>query len=233
MKVGYIRVSTEEQNTARQEVLMEQLGVDRIYIDKISGKSKERPQLKEMLGFVRMGDTVIVESISRFARNTRDLLELIDLLTEKGVEFVSRKESIDTTTPAGKFMLTVFAAVAELERGYILERQREGIAMGTVYRLINSIIIPNIQYGRLIVAINQADMAMSGRHWDKAENAPDPILAEFLREKAVSVKNRIREATGVNVPMPVCYSAEKDYNITSFLDLIVDSIPSERRPLAA
>lgn len=105
--------------------------------------------------------------------------------------------------------------------------------MGTVYRLINSIIIPNIQYGRLIVAINQADMAMSGRHWDKAENAPDPVLTEFLREKAVSVKNRIREATGVNVPMPVCYSAEKDYNITSFLDLIVDSIPSERRPLAA
>lgn len=128
MKVGYIRVSTEEQNTARQEVLMEQLGVEKIYIDKMSGKSKERPQLKEMLGFVRMGDTVIVESISRFARNTRDLLELIDLLTEKGVEFVSRKESIDTTTPAGKFMLTVFVAVAELERGYILDRQKEGIA---------------------------------------------------------------------------------------------------------
>jgi DNA invertase Pin-like site-specific DNA recombinase len=129
MKVGYIRVSTEEQNTARQEVLMETLGVDRIYIDKMSGKSAERPQLKAMLGFVRNGDTVIVESISRFARNTRDLLELVDLLTEKGVEFISKKESIDTTTPAGKFMLTVFAAVAELERGYILDRQREGITI--------------------------------------------------------------------------------------------------------
>ena len=129
MKVGYIRVSTEEQNTARQEVLMEQLGVDRIYIDKISGKSRERPQLKEMLGFVRMGDTVIVESISRFAINTKDLLELIDLLTEKGVEFVSRKESIDTTTPAGKFMLTVFAAVAELERGYILTVSVRGLLL--------------------------------------------------------------------------------------------------------
>ena len=129
MKVGYIRVSTEEQNTARQEVLMEQLEVEKIYIDKLSGKSKDRPQLKAMLGFVRTGDTVIVESISRFARNTRDLLELIDLLTEKGVEFISKKESIDTATPAGKFMLTVFAAVAELERGYILDRQREGIAI--------------------------------------------------------------------------------------------------------
>ena len=75
------------------------------------------------------GDTVIVESISRFARNTRDLLDLVERLTEKQVEFVSHKEAIDTTTPTGKFMLTVFAAVAELEREYILQRQREGIAI--------------------------------------------------------------------------------------------------------
>lgn len=129
MRVGYIRVSTAEQNTARQEVLMERLEVDKIYIDRMSGKSKDRPQLKDMLTFVRVGDTVIVESISRFARNTRDLLELVDALTEKGVEFISKKENIDTTTPAGKFMLTVFAAVAELERGYILDRQKEGIAI--------------------------------------------------------------------------------------------------------
>lgn len=129
MKVGYVRVSTAEQNTARQEVLMEQLGAEKMYIDKMSGKTTDRPQLKSMLNFVRTGDVVIVESISRFARNTRDLLELVDILTEKGVEFVSKKESIDTTTPAGKFMLTVFAAVAELERGYILDRQREGIAI--------------------------------------------------------------------------------------------------------
>lgn len=129
MKVGYVRVSTAEQNTARQEVLMEQLGAEKMYIDKMSGKTTDRPQLKSMLSFVRTGDVVIFESISRFARNTRDLLELVDILTEKGVEFVSKKESIDTTTPAGKFMLTVFAAVAELERGYILDRQREGIAI--------------------------------------------------------------------------------------------------------
>lgn len=129
MRVGYIRVSTAEQNTARQEVLMERMEVDKIYIDRMSGKSKDRPQLKDMLTFVRVGDTVIVESISRFARNTRDLLELVDALTEKGVEFISKKENIDTTTPAGKFMLTVFAAVAELERGYILDRQKEGIAI--------------------------------------------------------------------------------------------------------
>ena len=129
MKIGYIRVSTQEQNTIRQEAMMKILGVDEIYIDRMSGKNTERPELKRMLSFVRQGDTVIVESISRFARNTRDLLELVEQLTAKGVEFVSQKEAIDTTTPTGKFMLTVFGAVAELEREYILQRQREGIAI--------------------------------------------------------------------------------------------------------
>ena len=129
MKIGYIRVSTQEQNTMRQEVLMQELGVDEVYIDRLSGKNTDRPELKKMMDYVRKGDTVIVESISRFARNTRDLLVLIEKLTEKGVEFVSRKEAIDTTTPTGKFMLTVFGAVAELEREYILQRQREGIAI--------------------------------------------------------------------------------------------------------
>ena len=129
MKIGYIRVSTQEQNTMRQEVLMEALGVDEVYIDHMSGKNTNRPELQKMMEYVRRGDTVIVESISRFARNTRDLLELVERLTAKGVEFVSKKEAIDTTSPTGKFMLTVFGAVAELEREYILQRQREGIAI--------------------------------------------------------------------------------------------------------
>ena len=129
MKIGYIRVSTQEQNTIRQEVLMKSLGVDEIYIDRMSGKNANRSELQKMMEYVRKGDTVIVESISRFARNTRDLLELVEKLTTKGVEFVSKKEAIDTTTPTGKFMLTVFGAVAELEREYILQRQREGIAI--------------------------------------------------------------------------------------------------------
>ena len=127
MKIGYIRISSADQNTARQEVLMQELGVDQIFIDRTSGKNIDRPELKRMMTFVRQGDTVIVESISRFARNTRDLLELVEQLTRKGVEFVSKKEAIDTTTPSGKFMLTIFGAVAELERDYILQRQREGI----------------------------------------------------------------------------------------------------------
>ena len=129
LKIGYIRVSTAEQNSARQEVLMNEHGVDQVFIDRMSGKSTDRPELRRMMTFVREGDTVIVESISRFARNTRDLLELVEQLTAKQVEFVSKKEAIDTSTPTGKFMLTVFGAVAELEREYILQRQKEGIAI--------------------------------------------------------------------------------------------------------
>lgn len=127
MKIGYVRVSTQEQNTIRQELLMQELGVEKIYIDKASGKDTARPQLQEMMNFVREGDTVIVSEISRFARNTKDLLELVDDLNKKNVVFESQKEKIDTSTPTGQFMLTIFGAVAQLERDYIRQRQREGI----------------------------------------------------------------------------------------------------------
>ena len=129
MRVGYVRCSTLEQNEARQLVMMEEQKTEKLFIDKASGKNTDRQEFKAMMAFVRSGDIVIVESISRIARNTRDLLSIIEELTNKGVEFVSLKENIDTTTPTGRFMLTVFGALAELERENILERQREGIAI--------------------------------------------------------------------------------------------------------
>lgn len=127
MRVGYIRVSTEEQKIDRQEVMMKKLGVEKLFIDKLSGKNTHRPELQRLLDFVREGDVVVVESISRMARNTRDLLNITHMLDEKGVGFVSLKEQFDTTTVSGKFVLVIFAAIAELERGNILQRQREGI----------------------------------------------------------------------------------------------------------
>jgi len=127
LKIGYIRVSTNEQKTERQETALNALDVEKIFIDKASGKNMERPELKKMMEYVREGDTIIVESISRFARSTKDLLELIENLTKKSVDFISQKEAIDTTTSSGRFMFTIFAAVAELEREYLRDRQREGI----------------------------------------------------------------------------------------------------------
>ena len=127
MKIGYVRVSTKEQNTARQDVLMEQLGVEKVFIDKCSGKDAKRPELQAMLEFMREGDMVVVESFSRLARNTRDLLEITDKMSNRGVEFMSQKEQIDTKTPAGKAMLTILGAISQLERDYLRERQQEGI----------------------------------------------------------------------------------------------------------
>jgi DNA invertase Pin-like site-specific DNA recombinase len=127
MNVGYIRVSTEEQNTVRQEVLMKDLGVEKVFIEKISGANRERKQLKAMLDFVREGDTVIVESMSRLSRSALDFLNIANELKEKKVVLVSKKENIDTETAQGKFMLTVFAGLAELERESLKQRQLEGI----------------------------------------------------------------------------------------------------------
>lgn len=131
MLLGYVRVSTEEQNEERQVRALIEKGVetDYLFIDKKSGKNTDREQLNALLSFCRKGDTVITESFSRIARNTNDLLTIVEKLKSKGVEFISLKESIDTSTPQGKFMLTVFGAMAELERANILERQREGIAI--------------------------------------------------------------------------------------------------------
>lgn len=123
----YVRVSTKEQETARQEELAERYKIDKIFTDKQSGKNTDRPQFKAMMAYVREGDTVYVESISRLSRSIRDLLKTVDELTEKKVHFVSTKENIDTSTPQGKFMLSIFGALAELEREQMLQRQREGI----------------------------------------------------------------------------------------------------------
>lgn len=127
MNIGYARVSTASQNTQRQTNAFDNLGIEKMFIEKASGKNAEREQLKLMLQFIREGDVVIVESISRIARNTKDLLTIIETIRARGAEFVSLKEAIDTSNPQGKFMMTVFGALAELERECILQRTREGI----------------------------------------------------------------------------------------------------------
>lgn len=124
-RIGYVRVSTAEQNTARQEALLKDC--DRLYIEKKSGKDTDRPELMKLLAYIREGDTVVVESYSRLARSTRDLLSLLDQLSHKGVAFVSLKEQIDTGTPQGKLIMTIFAGLSEFEREQTLQRQREGI----------------------------------------------------------------------------------------------------------
>lgn len=129
MNVAYCRVSTEEQSLERQTVAMQELGIEKMFTEKVSGKDTNRPELQKMLEFVREGDVVYIESYSRLARSLRDLLNIIDMLAGKGVKLVSLKENIDTTTPNGKLIFAVYGGMYEFERECMLVRQREGIAI--------------------------------------------------------------------------------------------------------
>jgi len=128
-KVGYIRVSSIEQNTESQKSLLGNVGMDKVFEEKLSGKNTARPQLQMMLDYVREGDTVYVKDLSRLARNTKDLLDIVEYLNNKGVGLFSIKENIDTTSNFGKLMITFLAAIYEFERANLLERQRDGIAV--------------------------------------------------------------------------------------------------------
>ena len=180
----YCRVSTFEQHEDRQIDMANELGVMRenIFLDKQSGKNIARPALQQLMSIVRQGDTVIVESVSRFARNTRDLLELIDKLAVKGVEFVSQKEHIDTTTPTGKFMLTVFGAVAELERGYILQRQAEGIAAAKRR---------GVSFGRPLKTLPE-NFAVLVKEWEQGKLTATQVIKQSGLSRATFYR-RIRE----------------------------------------
>lgn len=129
MNIAYVRVSTVEQNEGRQIEALKARNIDRWFTEKVSAKDTNRPKLKELLEFAREGDTIFIHDFSRLARSTKDLLDIVELLNEKGVHLVSNKENIDTSTATGKLMLTMIGAIAEFERTNLLERQREGIAL--------------------------------------------------------------------------------------------------------
>lgn len=129
MRLAYVRVSTVEQNEARQLEGLKKYDIEKWFTEKVSAKDTNRPELQAILEFARERDTIYIHDFSRIARSTRDLLDIVEKLNLKGVHLVSNKESIDTSTPTGKLMLTMIAAINEFERTNLLERQREGIAI--------------------------------------------------------------------------------------------------------
>ena len=183
MKVGYVRCSTAEQNEARQMKMMEEHNIEKVFVDKASGKNMERENFKAMMAFIREGDSVTVESISRIARSTRDLLSIVATFSEKGVEFISLKENLDTTTPQGRFMLTVFAALAELERESILERQREGIEIAKA---------EGKYLGRKPIAINEAKFRSVCARWRNGEITATAAMRE-VNLKPNTFYRRVKE----------------------------------------
>lgn len=129
MKVAYVRVSTVEQNEDRQLKGLENIGIEKWYVEKVSGKNRNRPEFQKMMSEVKEGDIVYVHALSRLARNARDLLNIQYELQEKGVDLVSNKESIDTTTPVGRAFFGMLAVMNQFEREVMLERQAEAIAV--------------------------------------------------------------------------------------------------------
>jgi DNA invertase Pin-like site-specific DNA recombinase len=124
---GYARVSTEQQNLDRQLNMLQKYGVDFIYNEKMTGTKRNRPELEKLLERLTEGDTVVVESLSRLGRSTKDLIWLMETFNSKGVNLVSLKESIDTTTSTGKLLFTLMSAIAQFERDVIADRTREGL----------------------------------------------------------------------------------------------------------
>ena len=127
MKIGYARVSTQDQNLDRQLDNLRAAGCERIFNEKMTGTKSDRPELKTMLLTLRSGDVLVIDSFSRLSRSTKDLLDLVDKLTEMGVHLVSLKENLDTTTATGKMMLTMLSALSQFERDLIAERTIDGL----------------------------------------------------------------------------------------------------------
>ena len=128
-KLAYIRVSTIEQSDARQKEALKNYEIDKFFIEQASAKDTNRAQLQAMLEYVREDDTIFIKDFSRLARSTKDLLDIAEVLNQKGVKLVSLKENLDSTTPTGKLMLTMIGAIYEFERTNLLERQKEGIVL--------------------------------------------------------------------------------------------------------
>lgn len=127
MKIGYARVSTQEQNLDRQIDGLKAKGCEKIFQEKMTGTRADRPEYKRMLETLREGDTLIVDSFSRLSRSTKDLLDVVDQLNKQGINLVSIKEQLDTTTATGKMMLTMLSALSQFERDLIAERTADGL----------------------------------------------------------------------------------------------------------
>lgn len=184
--IAYVRVSTIEQNEARQKEALESYQIDKWFIEKASGKDTKRPKLQEMLEYIREDDVVYVQEFSRLGRSTADLLAIVQRIEDVGAKFVSLKENFDTKTPAGKLQMTMMAAIAEFERAMILERQREGIAIAKragKYKGRKPVSVPNIgeYYDKYMT--RQANKVQIAKELSISRNTLDKLFQEYVQSK--------------------------------------------------
>ena len=164
---------------------------------------------KELNQYLRFWDTPgFGDSVEKDKKYAKDLIKLLN----------------ESWTDNGR---TIYGAIDMV----IVILDGSGRDMGTTYKILNEVVLPNFPSDRILMAINQADAAKSPKHWNNQKNEPDEVLKSFLEEKAISVKRRIEEATGTRVCKPVYYSAEKEYNVEKLLDMIIDNMPTSRRKI--
>ena len=190
--VAYVRVSTEEQNEARQKEALAAHGIDKWFEEKASGKNTDRPEFQKMLDWVREGDTIYIHDLSRIARSTKDLLDLLDVLREKGVALVSDKESIDTSTATGKLLVTMVAAINEFERANLLERQREGIAIAKregKYKGRKAVTVPDLPRHYERYQRREVSKAALARELGISRPTLDKLFSDYNNKCAILLSN--------------------------------------------
>lgn len=186
MNIAYVRVSSVEQNEARQVEGLKKHNIEKWFIEKVSAKDTNRPQLKAMLDFAREGDTIFIHDFSRIARSTKDLLDIVEQLKAKGVNLVSNKENIDTSTPTGKLMLTMIGAINEFERANLLERQREGIAVAKRegrYKGRKATDIPDFEKHYLKYKVREINKVQLAKELKISRPTLDELIREYETKK--------------------------------------------------
>lgn len=180
--LAYIRVSTAEQNEQRQIDAMSQYKIDKWFTEKVSAKNMNRPELQKMLDYAREGDIIHIHDFSRLARSTRDLLDIVESLNKKGITLVSNKENLDTSTPTGKLMLTMIAAINEFERENLLERQREGIEIAKKngkYKGRKPVAIPDFEKHYERYCRREISKSALARELNISRPTLDKLIAEY------------------------------------------------------
>lgn len=186
-KIAYVRVSTVEQNEVRQLESLKKFNIDKWFTEKVSGKNTNRPELQKMLDYIREGDTVYIHDFSRLARSTKDLLEIVDYITkDKKAHLVSSKENLDSSTPTGKLMLTMIAAINEFERENLLERQREGIAIAKEEGKYKGRAVKEIDEDKFRKAFaDYSNRKINKTEFAKHLNISRPTLDKLLKDKGL------------------------------------------------